>query len=565
MNIKAKFQLFALGFFTLFASCTESVTEEGVNDSDLTPLSKIESPADYTFNTATANTITYEGEKITITGTGVTVTDNVATINAAGDYIIKGNGSNAQLIVKALKTDVVKLGFQNLTLAYSKSSTVFVDRSYKTIIHLLSGESSISDGTAYTQVDAGQNAAIYSQSYLAFCGSGTLKVTSNYLDGIGGKDGVVIQGATLNITSKDEGIRGKDYLVSRNADINITSGGDGLKSDFETDNDFGYILLENSKLLVNSTGDAITAFTNVTLKNLTSDITSGGGSTKTKSGTVSSKGIKAGNLITIENGTYYINSADDAIHSNKTLSVSGGNFKISSSDDGMHADVAVTLTNTEVSVSKCEEGIESKTLTLNNNTVYILSADDALNASAGSRTEANDGSHIFINGGTYILSGENGDPLDSNGNITMNGRKIIIHGPARAPEVPIDYNGTFKIEKGFLIASGLDGRMTQTPSTSSSVNSVKIAFRSAKSANSLVTILDENDQFITAFKPSRSYTALILTSDKLIAGKTYKVLTSGNVEGTNVYGFYENGSNLTNSTLSGTFSVSGSVSSVTVN
>ena len=127
MNYKSKIQLLAFLLISVLISCSESLIDESGSTSDLTPLKNIESSDDYSFNSSTTNTITFEGEKITVAGTGVTVTDNIATINSAGEYLVKGNGSNAQLIVKAGSKDVVKLGFQNLTLAYAKSSPVFID------------------------------------------------------------------------------------------------------------------------------------------------------------------------------------------------------------------------------------------------------------------------------------------------------------------------------------------------------------------------------------------------------------------------------------------------------
>lgn len=52
--------------------------------------------------------------------------------------------------------------------------------------------------------------------------------------------------------------------------------------------------------------------------------------------TVSTKGIKAGNALLIQQGTFVIDSADDAIHSNYSVTIDGGSFQISSGDDGIH-------------------------------------------------------------------------------------------------------------------------------------------------------------------------------------------------------------------------------------
>ena len=71
----------------------------------------------------------------------------------------------------------------------------------------------------------------------------------------------------------------------------------------------------------------------------------------------------------------------------------------------------------------------------------------------GAATEANDGSFLTINGGYIVINSSNGDGLDSNGNVTMTGGTVIVHGPQSQPEVCFDVNGDFKVSGGFLIGT----------------------------------------------------------------------------------------------------------------
>ena len=51
----------------------------------------------------------------------------------------------------------------------------------------------------------------------------------------------------------------------------------------------------------------------------------------------SSKGMKSGKAMLIENGSFSINAHDDAIHSNTTIQIKKGTFTLKSDDDGIHA------------------------------------------------------------------------------------------------------------------------------------------------------------------------------------------------------------------------------------
>lgn len=50
------------------------------------------------------------------------------------------------------------------------------------------------------------------------------------------------------------------------------------------------------------------------------------------------KGLKASSDLMISGGTFLLNTADDAVHSNTSVSVNGGTFEIAAGDDAFHAD-----------------------------------------------------------------------------------------------------------------------------------------------------------------------------------------------------------------------------------
>lgn len=544
---------------------TTSGTSSGNGTDSLTPLENIEViGTDYTYDANTPNIIKLNGNSITVSGSGTKVSGSTVTISLAGTYAISGNLTNGQIKVQTDSSEPVKLILNGIDITNSSTSPIFIDKAKKVIMLLAKGTTNkITDGVTYTETTEGQNAAIYTQSYLAISGEGSLQVNGNFEDGIGGKDGLVINGGNITVNAKDEGIRGKDYLVIHDGSLNVsTTSGDGLKSDYEGNSKFGYVLIDKGTFKVTSQGDGISAETTLTVKSGTFDITSGGGSSKTVSTAASAKAFKAGAKLSIAVTNATISSADDGINSNTEVVVGGGTFNISSADDGIHANSTVTIQDGNITITKAFEGIEAKTITFEKGNFNIISTNDAVNATAGTDAQQDDGSFIYIKGGTFVLDAQNGDPLDSNGKISMTDGTVIIHGPA-GMEVPIDYNGTFIVTKGTIIATGGSGnsRMFQAPSTNSTVNSLKLMFATTNTANTLFTVTDENGNVLVTFKPTKTYGAVIFTSEKLVKDKKYNIYTGGSITGNNTGGYYTSG-NYSGGTLRGSFTVSSSVNSV---
>lgn len=152
--------------------------------------------------------------------------------------------------------------------------------------------------------------------------------------------------------------------------------------------------------------------------------------TDTAEDTVSQKGVKAEGALTINGGTFTVDSADDCIHSGGDLTVTGGIFTLSSGDDAVHSDGAVTIQAGEFSIPYCYEGVEGLSVTVEDGTFEITAYDDGFNAAGGADSSGFGGrgdpfaasadSFITINGGTITIVAD-GDCLDSNGDLTCNG------------------------------------------------------------------------------------------------------------------------------------------------
>jgi hypothetical protein len=536
-------------------------TEEETNDN----ATNHEDSTDYIWESSSVVPILLNGTTIEADNSGVTVAGSMATITAAGTYSISGTMTNGQLVVNTSDKGVVRLILNGASITNSSNAAVFIAIAKKVVLVLADGtENFMSDGNAHTASDAGAddpNAAIFSMSDLTIFGNGSLTVSGNYKDGITGKDGLIIKSGSIMVTSVDDGIRGKDYLIIKGGTIEIQSGGDGLKSDNDADTEMGFISIETGMITVASGGDAIAAETDILIKTGEFNLTSGGGSGKAKNANLSTKGIKAGLILILDGGTYAINSADDALHTNGKLAINGGTFTLSTSDDGVHAETSIEIASCDLTIAKSVEGIESPFIRVNSGRINLYSSDDGFNATHGVRGEFDDGSFLYLHGGTIYVNSSRGDGLDSNGSIEITAGTVIVHGPQSQPEVGMDYNGTCNVSGGILVVSGTSSNMTQATSSSSTQYCILATTRTSIAANTIFHIADDSGNDILIFKPVRSYSSIVFCSPELKSGVTYTIHTGGTSTGTGASG-YITGGTYSGGTLKKSVTLTGKVTSI---
>ena len=287
---------------------------------------------------------------------------------------------------------------------------------------------------------------------------------------------------------------------------------------------------------------------------------------------VSQKGLKADGNITINGGTYEMNTADDSFHCALELTVNGGSFTISSSDDGMHADEALTINDGDIDVEMSYEGLEAVTITVNDGDINVTSSDDGFNANGGSNsfgmgggmmqenaaqntdsasstedaatdenasetedtntedaaateTESEEEPVIYINGGTIYVNAE-GDGLDSNGSIYIAGGDVYVDGPSNggnsAVDIGTENQGIAVVTGGTLTAIGYS-EMAEDFDTSSTQNVILYAFDEDVEEGTEVTISDADGNVVTTFTTVKSSNCIIFSSSDLESGQTYTV------------------------------------------
>ena len=157
-------------------------------------------------------------------------------------------------------------------------------------------------------------------------------------------------------------------------------------------------------------------------------------------------------------------------------------------------------------------------------------------------TEISTEHHIQINGGSLIINAE-GDGIDSNSSIVMDGGYVVVSGASRSGNSAIDHDGLCRINGGTLIATGAAG-MIENPSGTSGQYVISAYTSSAHSAGELVTICDSSGNAIVSVAPLKSYGHIMFSSSELKEGETYTVYEGGTCTGTlnAESGVYEGGS-----------------------
>ena len=492
--------------------------------------------------------------------------DKSVTITESGEYVLSGTINDGQIIVDIPESDdkVVTLILNGVDITCNNSAAFYVKNAKKVVLSLVEDTvNSFADNESYTYADVEKeepNACIFSKDDLVISGNGSLCVTGNFNNGIYSKDDLTITGGKIIVEAVNNGIKGKDSIAVLDTDITINAGGDGLCTSNYEDEGKGFISIEDGTFNITSGEDGMQAETCMEIKNGSFNITTGDGgkvtswnnndkwgrNSATSEETVSKKAIKASVDVTISGGEFTINSEDDAIHTNNTINIDNGNFNIESGDDGIHGDEKITINNGEITISQCYEGIEAKNVVINDGKIHITATDDSFNAAGGNDGSSMNGrpgknqfsagiGSLEFNGG-YIYANSNGDGLDANGTITVNGGYIIVDGPASAGNGALDFDGTFNMNNGFVLAVGYNG-MSQMP-TEANVNSVMIGLDSYMNAGDVFNIQSSDGESVITFAPVKSYNNIVLCTDILETGKEYILSVGGSVEGEAVDGVY---------------------------
>lgn len=491
------------------------------------------------------------------------------TIRTAGVYVLSGSLEDGQIIVDAEDSGTVRLVLNGVDINNNSSSAILIKNADSTIITLAEGtENELSDGESYESVDnSGEpNGTIFSKDDLTINGTGSLKVQANYNNAIVSKDELRIMEGTLEINSVDDGILGRDIVAIKTGTISIEAGGDGIKST-NTDASKGIVALEAGTYNIAAGNDGIQAESSLYIVDGTYTISTGGGSPETievnegmgmgqpwggnasteteeEEDTSSYKGLKANVELAIGDGTFTIDSLDDAIHSDNSVTITGGEMELSSGDDGIHADASILTRGGRVNITKSYEGIESEVVTIEDGEITLTASDDGVNVSGGAdgsgmEMQSSGTGILNINGG-YVSVNSEGDGLDANGSINITDGIVLVNGPTNDGNAALDYDGTFLVSGGTVIAAGSSG-MAQSASEDSEQNSLLMTFPEVQEAGTLIHLEDSDGNTIVTFAPEKVYQSVFISSPTITKDTSYSLFVGGSTTGDQTNGLYTEG------------------------
>ena len=419
-----------------------------------------------TYDESKASKISLQGTTATVSGEGVTVNGSTVEITAAGTYIVEGTATKVQLKVAAGKEDEVQIVFKNATLKNTEAP-LLVDTAKKVILTLADGtKNEVSDESTSTV-----KGAIYSDSDLTINGKGSLTVNGNASNAIKSKDGIRIVDATVTTTAKKHGVAANDFVNVTGATLNLSADEDGIHSDNEDDVLLGNVYLTNTNITVNAGDD----------------------------------GINASNTMLIDEGaTIDVQKSVEGLEARLIHQV-GGTITVKSSDDGLNAK-DWTLESSD------EQGPGQQTKTVKAEAANAKNLDQAGDVK------------IVIDGGTLTVDAD-GDGLDANGSIEINGGTVIVNGPSTGANGALDYDDTATLNGGtVLFVDG--GEMTTGFGNTSSQAFLMASVQGT--AGSTVEVVDSSGKTITSLKASKTFSTVLISSPEIKEGEKYTIKVGSN-------------------------------------
>ncbi|MFI3168355.1 MAG: carbohydrate-binding domain-containing protein [Faecalibacterium sp.] len=446
--------------------------QSGSQSSNQSSTSSTTAAQDTTETTVTRNTST-EIETLSFPNMPDTTPDGTGTlyngsadvsITASGTYTFSGTFSDTTITVNVDKDaddGVVYLVLDGVSMTSDSGTPIYIIEAKDVVIVLADGsENTIYQGAVTTTEEDFPSGAIYTKADTVITGSGSLSVNTLYNDAINARDDLIIDGASIIIDAVSDGIVAQDLLAIQEADLRITAGKDGLKTTNTEDEDKGDLIITSGTYSIAAEGDGISAERTLQIDGGSFIITSGGGytgvlntitvgegSSQTQATDLletSMKGLKANDIL-INGGGIDISSYEDGIKAENTIVMNGGTVYLLIGDDGMTADNALTINDGVITIEYGYEGIEGDYLSIHGGEISVTVLDDGINAGSSAGL-------IYITGGNIFIASQ-GDCIDSNGDLTIEGGEIVFDSNAiyTGGDGEIDVSGTTTITGGTLV------------------------------------------------------------------------------------------------------------------
>ena len=453
-----------------------------------------------------ASQIRLEGDIVETRGEGLAVDGNSVVIRKAGTYHVTGTMEDGQIVIETPDDEKVQLVLDGADITCSTSACILIRSADKVFITLADGTKNRLADTELTYVQSDEtmnvDAVVFSKSDLVFNGKGSLSVEAGYQDGIVSKDDLKFTGGTYEIRAAGKGIVGKDSLRIRDGVFTIVSEDDALHTSNSEKAGKGYLYIEGGSYTITAGDDAVHAAT----------------------------------ALIIEDGSFEILKCYEGLEGD-TIDIDGGEIRLTATDDGLNAAMSGTTENMDLPQDAAgmdgtdrpalpEGGFDDPDRRGRRDDGAAESTGDAAGKDFGGGRKDAGGAFMMmdvqedcclhITGGTLYVSAE-GDGLDSNGTILIEGGSIIVDGPTNEGNGAIDCGVEAVIRGGTIAASGSSG-MAETFSENSTQYSILYCFTGTVAADTEIVLEDARGKKILSMTPSKACTSIVFSAPELGEG-----------------------------------------------
>ena len=498
--------------------------------------------AQTSFDESQATQVTLAAQTATVTGQGASFSDQTLTITQAGTYVLTGSGKNIKLVVEAADTDQVHLVFQNLTLE-GEGSLLRINKAQEVVISLAEGsQNALTESQASD--DEKVKATIHSQVPLTLNGTGSLTLTALTKNALEVEDDLKVLGGTYTVKAANHGFKAEGALAIEAATLTIEAGKDGLHAEHDETTERANISLNPTQLSIAATED----------------------------------GVDAGNELTIKGGTITVSQSEEGLEA-RVIRQLGGDVTIKSSDDGVNASAGSSSKTTDTSTTSKTSDANTTSNTADTSSSASQATSDSATASApasqataesaatrqtdpankdknqtppappagqappqggqppqngqgpggmppGGQEESDPSLQIILEGGTLTIDAE-GDGIDSNGTVTINGGSLVVNGSIQGGNGPLDAAGDITITGGRVWALGTSDMLQGFAQGSTQAS---ITANIAGTAGQTLIILDANGKEVARQTASKDFQAVIMSSVDLVDGQTYTIQVEGTTQ-----------------------------------
>lgn len=412
--------------------------------------------------------ITLRQDGTTIEGDGAVLRDNVVTIAQGGEYRITGELDDGRIYVDAGKEEEVELVLDGVSIANASDAAIFIEKAKQTTIVLAAGSEN------RLQCGAEDPA------------SGAAEAASRAEEPVSGAEDPV------------SGLAGS----GKDSDIGKTDGGTA---------DSAVIYAKEDLTITGEGALYIKAFVN--------------------------NGVQSKRRLCLDGGNVTIEALKHGMKGKNAVTVNGGEYTLAVGNKGIMSDLELTVTGGKINITESMEGLEANQVMIEGGYIKIMASDDGINANGGadkkrkhpSKDIVEDMPNLQINGGEVYINAA-GDGLDSNGNLLVEGGLVVIDGPVKDDDGPLDYgyenDGVCRISGGIVLAIGSAG-MAETFDEESSQCSFRYIAKEPYEAGSEIVISGADGHEIYRHVAAKKGASVVFSAPSLVKGNVYILRIDG--------------------------------------